>query len=197
VPVSYPIALKLEGRLCLVLGNGAEARERAHALVRAGARVRVISPEAGGELAGLDEEGVELVPRAFAEADLEGVWLAVLTERDAALAERLRVATEARRIFFCAVDMPPFSSFSFLAIARAGLAFAAIGTEGQAPALARRLRELLEELFERSRLAAFTDELAAIRGRTPPERRREVLGSAVAGVRLTGELELPNGSEPR
>jgi siroheme synthase-like protein len=191
--VSYPIALKLEGKRCLVLGSGAEARERARALLRSGASVRLIAPLPSAELerAALLAEGVEVVERDFAEADLERVWLVVLTERDEPLAGRLQAAVEARRIFFCAVDMPRFSGFSFLAIARAGLAFAAVGSEGQAPALARRLREILEQLFERAALGAFTDRLAALRARTPPERRREVLGGAVAGVRVTGELVLP------
>jgi siroheme synthase-like protein len=193
VAVSYPIALKLAGKRCLVLGNGAEARERARALLRSGASVRLITTAPSPELerAALLTEGVELAERDFGAADLDETWLVVLAERDDALAERLRAATEARRIFFCAVDMPSFSSFSFVALARAGLVFAALGTEGQAPALARRLREILEQLFEQAALGAFTEKLAALRSRTPPERRREVLGAAVAGVRVTGELVLP------
>jgi siroheme synthase-like protein len=191
VPISYPLALKLESRRCLVVGNGVEALERARALLRSGANVRVVAGESTHDLAELARLGAELVSRKYESEDLDGVWLVVLAERDAALAERLRSETEARRIFFCAVDQPSFSSFSYLAIARAGLAFAAVGTEGEAPALARRLREILEELFERSALGAFADKLAALRRRTPSDRRREVLGAAVATVRFEGELVLP------
>lgn len=188
---SYPIALKLEGRRCLVVGDGPEALERARALLRAGAIVRVVTGKNGplgpvGELAAGD-----VAARELGDTDLDGVWLVVLAERDEALAERLRVATEARRIFYCAVDMPRFSSFSYLALARAGVVCAAIGTEGEAPALARRLREILEQAFQRSGLERFAEELAALRKRTPSERRRDVLGAAVAGVQLTGELLVP------
>ncbi|HEY3499216.1 MAG TPA: NAD(P)-dependent oxidoreductase [Polyangiaceae bacterium] len=196
--VSYPIALKLDSRRSVVVGGGPEALERARALLRSGARVTVVTGPAPAALAELEAlAGVELVTRDFASSDLDGVWLVVLADRDEAVAERIRVEAEARRIFFCAVDMPLFSSFSYLAIARAGLAFAAIGTEGEAPALARRLREILEALFARAGLEGFTQKLAELRQRTPSERRREVLGSAVAGVRIEGELVLPPPTDER
>jgi siroheme synthase-like protein len=191
VSSSFPIALKLEGRRCVVIGGGPEAIERAQALLRSGASVRVVAEAPSDALVELARSGVEVVPREFESRDLEGAWLAVLTARDEPLAERLRLETEARRIFFCAVDQPRFSSFSYLAIARAGLAFAAIGTEGEAPALARRLREVLEQLFERAALGSFADRLAKLRRGTPSERRREVLGAAVAPIRIEGELVLP------
>jgi siroheme synthase-like protein len=191
VSVSYPIALKLDSRRCLVVGGGTEAIERAKALVRSGASVRLVSPRKTAELEELAGSSVDVAVRELTSADLDGVWLAVLAERDDALAERLRLETEERRIFFCAVDMPLYSSFSYLAIARAGLAFAAIGTEGEAPALARRLREILEISFARAGLAEFTQKLAQLRKRTPRERRRDVLGAAVAPVRIDGELVLP------
>ena len=54
-----------------------------------------------------------------------------------------------------------------------------------------RLRELFEALFARAGLAEFAERLAELRRVTPPEKRREVLGAAVRGVRLDGELVLP------
>lgn len=171
--VDFPIALKLVDRECLVVGSGDEALGRKRALEAAGARVRVVE-------------------RDFVPGDLDGVWLAVLTDRDAELAARMARAAEERRVFFCAVDQPDFGSYSHLAITRAGPVFAAIGTQGQAPALARRLRELVEALFERAGLGPFAERLAELRRATPPERRRDVLNDAVADVRLEGELILPD-----
>jgi siroheme synthase (precorrin-2 oxidase/ferrochelatase) len=169
---AFPIALRLERRECLVVGSGEEALGRKQALEAAGARVRVVE-------------------RDFSPEQLDGVWLAVLTDRDAELAARMAAAAEERRVFFCAVDQPDFGSYSHLAITRAGPVFAAIGTQGEVPALARRLRELVQALFERAGLGAFAEGLAELRRATPPERRREVLNDAVLGVRLEGELILP------
>ncbi len=167
----FPVALKLRGRRCLVVGSSEEAATRARALAEAGAEV------------------VELTQ--FSPADLDGVWLAVLADRDPELADRLDRACEERRIFFAAVDDTRVGSYSHLAIARAGSVVAAIGTHGEAPALARRLRELLQGLFERAGLAEFAERHAELRRATPSDRRREVLGQDVAELKLDGELVLP------
>jgi siroheme synthase-like protein len=169
----FPVALKLDGRACLVVGTGEEARARAAALELAGAKVVSIE-------------------RRFVPEDLDGIWLAVLTDRDAELALFIAREAEARHVFFCAVDQPEVGSYSHVGIARAGPVFAALGTQGEVPALARRLRELLEELFATAGLAAFAERLAALRRNTPPERRREVLNAAVREVRIEGKLVVPN-----
>lgn len=176
VTPAFPVALKLVGRACLVVGTGDEARARAAALEAAGAKVTLVS-------------------RAFVPSDLDGMWLAVLTDRDDELALRIARAAEERRVFFCAVDQPEAGSYSHVAIARAGPVFAALGTQGEAPALARRLRELIEELFDGAGLGPFAESLAELRKNTPPERRRDVLNAAVEGVRIEGSLVLPKADE--
>lgn len=189
---TFPVALKLSGRSVLVVGNGAEAAHRAQALLAAGARVTVLAEAPADELEALARSGgVELVRRAPVPADLDGRWLVVLAARDPALAEELAREAEKRALFYCAVDDPRVGSFSHLAIARAGPVFAAVGSQGEAPALARRLRELLDELFTRAGLAAFAERLAELRRATPAEKRRDVLNAAVRDVRLEGELVLP------
>ncbi|HEV8550305.1 MAG TPA: NAD(P)-dependent oxidoreductase [Polyangiaceae bacterium] len=167
----FPVALKLAGRRCVVVGEGEEAEARTKALEAAGASV--------------------VRSENFHDALLEGAWLAVLTTRDRALAAEMDRACESRRLFFVAVDEPSVGSFSHLALARAGLVTAAIGTNGEAPALARRLRELLEALFERAKLADFAAAHAALRRVTPSAERREVLAEDVREVRLEGELVVP------
>jgi len=171
----FPIALKLRGRRCLVVGEGDEADARSAALAEAGAEVKRAT--------------------SFEPTLLDGIWLAVLTTRDPALAQAMDAECVARRIFFCPVDEPSCGSFAHLALARAGTVTVAIGTNGEAPALARRLRELFTELFERAGLADFAAAHAALRRTTPAAERRDVLGADVRDVRFDGELVLPRRSE--
>lgn len=166
-----PVALKLEGRRCLVVGEGEDADGRARAFTEAGAEV--------------------VRAATFAPELLDGVWLAVLSTRDREQAARMNLACEDRRIFFAAVDEPAFGTYSHLALARAGTVTVAVGTNGEAPALARRLRELFEGLFRRANLAEFAAKHAELRQRTAAGDRREVLGNDVRDVRLEGELVLP------
>src|SRR4051794_23538794 len=73
----YPLALRLDGRDVLVVGGGAVATRRVPALLGAGARVRLVSPELTPTLRGIADAGrLTWIEREFTEDDLDGVWLA-------------------------------------------------------------------------------------------------------------------------
>ena len=160
---TFPVALKLEGRRVVVAGGGDEAAARARALADAGARVVVVAPAPGAAVQALAHaRAIELVAHRLEPAALDDTWLVVLAERDPAFADELAALTEERQIFYVAVDDSRVGTFSHLAIARAVLVFAAIGSQGEAPALARRLRELLDALFQQAGLAAFVATLGPL-----------------------------------
>jgi siroheme synthase-like protein len=184
----YPLSLNLDGRRCLVIGGGSEAALRAGNLLEAGARVLVVADEEVPGLAQLGTERLQLEQRAYREADLEDVWLVVQASMDGALASRVAADCARRRVFFCAVDQPEHSSYSHLALTRAGSLTLAVGTEGRAPALGRKLRHELARLLEEANAAEEVQALAELRDRTPRAERRTELGRAVADVHFTGKL---------
>lgn len=184
----YPISLLLHDRKCVVVGGGPEAALRASNLLDAGAQVLVVAEEPTPGLVQLGAARLDVQRRALEDDDLDGAWLVVQASQDAQLAARVAGLCETRRIFFCAVDQPPFSSYSHMALARAGSLTLAIGTEGRAPALGRRLREEFKRLLDEAQAAEEVERLAALRSATPPVERREVLSRAVAEVHLTGAL---------
>ncbi|HEX4337484.1 MAG TPA: bifunctional precorrin-2 dehydrogenase/sirohydrochlorin ferrochelatase [Polyangiaceae bacterium] len=189
----FPVGLKLEGKLCLVVGTGREADRRTEALLAAGARVQVVSERPTEELERHRAKGdVALAQRAFEDGDLDGVWLAVYTDMDVAVATRIGAVAEARRVFFCAVDRPAQSSYSHAAIVKAGPVSVAISTDGRAPLLARKLRDELARVFDEAHLAEFADELSRLRDHTAQEERRPVLEAAAKSVRFEGRLVLRN-----
>ena len=189
---SFPIALHLEGKACLVVGSSEEAAERARSLADVGAKVEVVSEKPGlGLSAVISARGLPHHRRPFAPEDLDGKWLAVLTDRDFELGRFMAEEAEARRVLFCATDQPQKNSYSHVAQVRAGVVTLAISTNGRAPALGRRLREELSRVLIEANLARFAEEIAALRERTPAEERREVLTNAVAEVHFEGRLRLP------
>jgi siroheme synthase-like protein len=142
----HPIFLKLEGRVVLVVGAGAVAERKVDDLVAAGARVRVVSPEATDAVRAMAARGaIEWQARAFAEADADGAWLAVAATGDAEAQRAVAAACEARRVFVIAVDdLPNASAYSASVVRRAPFTIA-ISSAGEAPALSRLLREVLEQ----------------------------------------------------
>jgi siroheme synthase-like protein len=184
----YPLSLILDDRKCVVVGGGAEAATRAGNLLEAGANVLVVGEEATPGMDPLRSSRLRIERRAFEATDLDDAWLVVQVTPDAALASRVSSLCNERRIFFCALDQPKTSSYAHLALARAGSLTLAIGTEGRAPALGRRLREELARVLAESDAADELERLAALREATPPAERRDVLTRAVAEVHLTGTL---------
>lgn len=184
----YPLNLLLDERLCVVVGGGTEAALRTGNLLEAGARVLVVGEEPTPGLEMLASPRLRIEQRAFRDTDLDDAWLVVQTSQDAQLAREVGAACEVRRIFFCAVDQPQNSSYAHLALARAGALTVAIGTEGRAPALGRRLREELSRVLSEAGAAEEVERLAELRATTPAAERRETLGRAVADVHFTGEL---------
>lgn len=184
----YPLNLSLENRKCVVVGGGPDAALRARSLLDAGASVLVVGEDATPESEPLPSARLRVERRAALESDLDDAWLVVQTSADSSLAARVAGWCEARRIFFCAVDQPKSSSYSHMALARAGDLTLAIATEGRAPALGRRLREELSRVLHEASAAEELEVLAELRDRTPSEQRRQVLGRAVSEVHFTGAL---------
>jgi precorrin-2 dehydrogenase / sirohydrochlorin ferrochelatase len=144
----YIACLKLTGRRCLVVGGGSVGLEKTEGLLACDARVHVIAPEACSEIRELAAAGdIEWSPRAFAPGDLEGHFLAIAATSDTDV--NIAVFDEAeRRAMLCnVVDVPPLCSFILPAIVRTGPIAIAISTAGSSPALAKRMKREIAELF--------------------------------------------------
>jgi uroporphyrin-III C-methyltransferase/precorrin-2 dehydrogenase/sirohydrochlorin ferrochelatase len=94
----YPVGLRLEGRRVVVVGGGQVAQRRIPALLAAGARVLLVSPQVTPAIEGLLDE-IEWLPRGFEPTDLDGAWYAIAATDVAAVNEQVLVAAEERRIF--------------------------------------------------------------------------------------------------
>ena len=191
-PRFFPIALKLHHRRCLVVGSGANARARARTLPEHGAEVLILTADASDDWQPLtDHPNARLTSGRFREELLEGVWLAVLSDPNAELAATLGRACERRNVFFCAVDQPEHSSFSHVASVRTGPLSVSISSDGQAPALAKRLRQEFERLLLTPEFQHFVERVAELRRDAPPGQRGATLEPLLREFGLDGRLRLP------
>lgn len=141
----HPVYLDLRGRPCVVLGGGEVATRKAEGLLAAGARVTVVSPTLMPVLAALAETH-EIVhhARPYRPGDLAGAVLAYAATDDTAVQTAAAAEAAASGVWLNVVDRPQLCSFIVPAVVKRGPVSVAVSTGGASPALARRLREVLE-----------------------------------------------------
>jgi precorrin-2 dehydrogenase len=145
----YIACLKLSGRRCVVVGGGEIGLEKVEGLLASGGRVTLIAPDALDELKALAEEGsIAWERRAYeGAADLEGAFLAIACTDSTDVNIAVYEDAERRAMLVNVVDVPPLCNFILPAILRTGPLAIAISTAGASPALAKRMKREIGELF--------------------------------------------------
>jgi precorrin-2 dehydrogenase/sirohydrochlorin ferrochelatase len=146
--VLYPVNLVLKGRRCLVVGGGKVALDKVRPLVRAGAKIRVVSPEFAAGLKKM--RGIRRIRRTFRNGDLRGAFLVIAATDDAALNHRISKLCRARDILVNVIDDPKRCSFHSVSMIRRGDVAVTVSTGGRAPGLAKSLRLELERYYPKS-----------------------------------------------
>ncbi len=140
-----PVFLQLKHSPCLVVGGGVVAERKVRLLMRAGAAVTVIARDLTGELARLrDADRIVHHAGAFADRLLAGMRLVIAATDDEEVNRQVSHAAEEVGILCNVVDDGAASSFIVPAIVDRSPVIVAIGTGGNAPVLAQRLKSQIE-----------------------------------------------------
>jgi siroheme synthase-like protein len=144
----YIACLRLQGRRCLVVGGGDVGLEKIEGLLACGAGVTLVAPDAHPALAELALEGsIEWHRREYQEADLDGCLIAIAATNVTDVNISVFEGAERRAMLVNVVDVPPLCNFILPAIVRTGPLAVAISTAGASPALAKRMKREIGELF--------------------------------------------------
>jgi siroheme synthase-like protein len=144
----YIACLRLSGRDCLVVGGGDVGLEKVEGLLACGAEVTLVAPAAVAGLERYATEGsIRWERRGFAEADLEGKFVAIAATDDSDVNIAVYEAAERRTMLVNVVDVPPLCNFILPAIVRSGPLAIAISTAGASPALAKRMKREIADQF--------------------------------------------------
>src|SRR5437667_9085934 len=138
----YPLFLDLTGQPVVVIGAGKVALRKIRSLLMAGARVTVISPQASRL-----PKSVRWLRRRYRRGDLAGARLVVAATNDKRVNELVCIEAKRRRQLVNCVAPPLAGNFYVPAVARRGGIAVAISTDGRSPALAKRLRQELEQFL--------------------------------------------------
>ena len=159
----YPVYLDMRGRKALVIGGGAVGSRKAQTLLRAGARVTVVSPQASEAIQALAAEGrLTWHPRPYRASDLEAVFLVFAATDDPELNRRVQTDAVRANVLCNLADQPDRGQFILPSIVERGDLLVSISTCGQSPAVARRLRQELEDRFGEE-YAPFLQLMGAVR----------------------------------
>jgi len=158
----YIACLKLTGRKCLVVGGGEIGLEKVEGLLACGGDVTVVAPFAVPALERLAAEGsIRWERREYAgREDLEGVFMVIAATDDTDVNIRVFDEAEERTMLVNVVDVPPLCNFILPAIVRTGPLAIAISTAGASPALAKRMKAEIADLYgeDHARLAVILNE---------------------------------------
>jgi precorrin-2 dehydrogenase/sirohydrochlorin ferrochelatase len=167
--------LNLVGRVGVVVGSGPVALRKVRALLDAGAKVRLVSPNPPTNVA----DGVDILAESYRPDHLRDAAVVLACTNDRAV--NAKIAADARRCgaLVCAVDQPDDCDFFSPAVVRDGDVILAVGTGGTAPHLAKRLTETLQTALP-EQIGAFADCVGSLRkelqtSNIPDDPRREIL----------------------
>ncbi|AGP43035.1 uroporphyrinogen-III C-methyltransferase [Serratia plymuthica] len=156
-----PIFADLKQRPVLVVGGGEVAARKVDLLLRAGAEIRIVAQSLSPELEHQRQQGhIRWLGQAFAAQQLDDVFLVIAATDDSVLNAQVFSEADKRRVLANVVDDQPRCSFIFPSIIDRSPLVVAVSSSGQAPVLARMLREKLEAL-----LPASLGQMAEVAGR--------------------------------
>ena len=142
----YPMMVDLTGRRCLVVGGGTVAERKVTRLAECGADVEVVSPATTSRLTALAATGVVRVRRRpVRPSDLSGAFLVVVATDDRQINREMAERVCGAGGLVNVADDPEACSFLVPSVLRRGDLTIAISTGGGSPALAKKLRQRLEQ----------------------------------------------------
>lgn len=162
----------------LVVGGGVVALRKVETLLEFGSNVVVVSPEVSPGLRSLAEYGkIEIKLKSYSREDLEGIILAIAATDDRGVNTQVSEDARAAGILVNVVDDPELCSFIVPAVVRRKDLTISVATGGKSPALARRVKEMIEVTIgpEYGELADILGEIRHIakeRIESQPEREK-------------------------
>ena len=146
--IYYPIFLDVQGKPVLLVGGGHVADEKLGKLVQHGADVTIVAPDLIAPVRAFVEAGqAKWMQREFRAGDTAGMFLVMVATDNGAVNRTVADEARASNILVNAADDAANCDFILPSLVRRGEIALAASTGGSSPAMARWLRERLEEFM--------------------------------------------------
>lgn len=135
----------------MVIGGGKVAYRKVHSLLKAGAKIRLISPEIKeGVKSFVDEGKITWVRREYEAGDLEGSTIVFVAVDDPAVGAVVAEEAKKLNLLINVADIPQQCTFTLSSYIERGDLLFTISTGGKCPAYSRHMRHTLEEIIDDS-----------------------------------------------
>lgn len=147
----FPVFLKLESLSVLIVGGGKVGLEKLNALLSNAPQTRIqlvaikISEEIKSLVAGYPN--VKLIERVFLPEDVKGKDIVLVAIDDNNESRRIRDIAKQKGKLVNVADKPELCDFYMSSIVQKGNLKMAISTNGKSPTIAKRLKDLFNELL--------------------------------------------------
>ena len=173
---SFPMFIRTTNRRVVVAGGGEQAAQKTRLLLKTDATIEVLAPELDDELSSLVSEG-RIIHKTdpITEPHFRGAAMAFIATGCPGLDASLHGIAKAADVPVNVVDQPDLCDLTTPSIVDRDPVVVAIGTEGAAPVLARRIKTQMEQALSPSlgSFAALAGRLRpAVAARVPREGRR-------------------------
>jgi len=192
---SFPMFIRTSGRRVVIAGGGEQAAQKARLILKTDADIVIAALELDQELSALVDAGRAVWHRQpITSALFDGAAMAFVASGCPATDACLHALAKAARCPVNVVDQPALCDITTPSIVDRDPVIVAIGTEGTAPVLARRVKTQVEQMLppQIGGLAALAGRLrGAVAARIPHHSRRAfwrwVFNDAPAALWTRGE----------
>lgn len=147
----FPVFLKLENLRVLLIGAGNVGLEKLQAIVNnaPNTRVKVVAKDVTESFSALADQysTVEIIIDAYRSSFLDDCDIVISAVNDLELSERIRNDAKQKGKLINAADKPELCDFYLGSIVTKGNLKLAISTNGKSPTVAKRLKEIFNELL--------------------------------------------------
>ena len=147
----YPIFLKLDKVQTLIVGGGNVGLEKVQFILKQSpkAKIRIVSKEFNPQVIkiALENRNIQIAERNFVLTDLKDIKLLIVATNNEVLNTEIHQLAKEKDILTNVVDHPELCDFYTGAVMKKGAIKIAVSSNGASPTLAKRLRDVLEEVI--------------------------------------------------
>jgi len=164
----FPVFLKLESLSVLIIGGGNIGLEKLSAVLSNApkTKIKLVSTSISHDIRKLaaDYPNIELKERVFLPADADECDIVIIAIDDKKESTRIREIVKAKGKLVNVADKPELCDFYMGSIVQKGNLKIGISTNGKSPTVAKRLKELFNDLLPEE-IDELLDNMQAIRSR--------------------------------